>query len=235
MQGMLEVLDLPYTGPGVWSSATAMDKPKAKLFYERNNIPTPKSLTLLSKDQYSVQEIIDAVGEHCVIKAATEGSALGVYLCKNAKEIEQALSDVFEIDKEALAETMIVGDEFTVAVLGNEDARALPVIKIVPTHEFYDFESKYAVGGSQHICPAPLSEELTRKAQDLAVAAHNALECRGVSRTDMLLDAEGTFWVLETNTIPGMTNTSLLPEAAKVEGLAYEDLCEQLVLNCGRG
>jgi D-alanine-D-alanine ligase len=114
-------------------------------------------------------------------------------------------------------------------VLGNEDARALPVIKIVPTHEFYDFESKYAVGGSQHICPAPLSEELTRKAQDLAVAAHNALECRGVSRTDMLLDAEGTFWVLETNTIPGMTNTSLLPDAARVVGLDYPALCTKMI------
>lgn len=229
MQGMLEVIGLPYTGPGIWSSATAMDKAKAKVFYESHGIPTPKSLTLYAKDQYSPKQITEAVGAHCVVKAATEGSALGVYICNGLEEVAEALESVFEIDSEGLAETFVAGDEYTVAVLGNEDAEALPVIQIVPMHEFYDFESKYAEGGSKHICPAPLPVEETNKAKELAVAAHKALGCVGVSRSDMIKDADGKFWVLETNTIPGMTATSLLPDAAKAAGMSFPELCVKMI------
>ncbi len=229
MQGMLEILGIPYIGPGVWSSATAMDKAKAKVYYDRCNIPTPSSFTLFSKDEKSAKEIAQEVGTDCVIKAATEGSALGVYICHSLEDIQNALEQVFTIDKKALVEKFVSGNEYTVAVIGNEDAKALPVIKIVPVNEFYDFESKYAEGGSQHICPAPLSEEDTAKAQGLAVAAHKALECRGVSRTDLIQDASGQFWVLETNTIPGMTATSLLPDAARVAGITFPELCTQLI------
>lgn len=228
IQGMLEILGIPYTGPGVWSSATAIDKPKAKGFYEQFGIPTPRSLMLNSPD-VSVEQIIGEVGNHCVVKAATEGSALGVYLCEGPHDVEEALRQVFEIDSRALVETYIDGDEYTVAVLGNEDASALPVIKIIPSHEFYDYESKYAAGGSQHLCPAPLSKEHTERAQALAVAAHHALECRGVSRTDLIQDASGQFWVLETNTIPGMTSTSLLPDAARAAGMTFPELCTKMV------
>ncbi len=229
MQGMLELLGIPYTGSGVWSSATAMDKPKSKVFYESHGVPTPKSLTLYAQDQYSAEAIAQAVGEHCVVKAATEGSALGVYPCNGVQEIDEALKKVFEIDNEGLAETFISGDEYTVAVLGNDDPQALPVIQIVPMHEFYDFESKYSTGGSQHICPAPLNKEDTEQAQTLAVAAHKALDCKGVSRTDMIKDAEGKFWVLETNTIPGMTATSLLPDAAAAAGMSFPELCVKMI------
>ncbi len=229
MQGMLEILGIPYIGSGIWSSATAMDKAKAKVFYESYGVLTPKSLTLYSENQYSVEEIIQEVGEHCVVKAATEGSALGVYPCNGAEEVKDALKKVFEIDSEALAETFVSGDEYTVAVLGNDKPYALPIIQIVPMHEFYDFESKYSVGGSQHICPAPLPEEEAKKAADLAVDAHIALGCKGVSRTDMIKDAAGEFWVLETNTIPGMTATSLLPDAAAAAGMSFPELCIQMI------
>lgn len=228
IQGMLEIIGIPYTGPGVWSSATAIDKPKAKGFYEQFGIPTPRSL-ILDSPVVNGENIVAEVGSHCVVKAATEGSALGVYICEGAAEVEEALRKVFDIDTRALVETYIAGDEYTVAVLGNEDARALPVIKIIPTHEFYDYESKYAAGGSQHLCPAPLSDEDTRQAQEWAVAAHRALECRGVSRTDLIQDASGRFWVLETNTIPGMTATSLLPDAARAAGMSFPELCTQMV------
>ena len=124
---------------------------------------------------------------------------------------------------------MIQGDEYTVGVLGTEDPQALPVIQIIPINEFYDFESKYAEGGSKHICPAPLSEELTKKAQNIALLAHKGLECSGVSRTDLLLDSEGNFYALETNTIPGMTPTSLLPDAARVAGMDFTQLCIALI------
>lgn len=229
VQGMLEILDIPYTGPGVWSSATAIDKPKAKVYYEKNGILTPKSLTLTSPFEKNSDEIAEEIGEHCVVKAATEGSALGVYICHNKKEIKSALKAVFEIDTQALVEAFISGDEFTVAVLGNEEPQALPVIRIIPVNEFYDFESKYSTGGSQHICPAPLPEELTQKAKDIAISAHKALECTGVSRTDLILDEKGDFWALETNTIPGMTATSLLPDAARAAGYSFSELCCQLI------
>ena len=228
IQGFLETIGLPYIGPGVWSSATAIDKPKAKRCYQRAGIPTPHSL-MLDSSNIDIDAIIEEVGSHCVVKAATEGSALGVYLCEGAEEIAAAIEKVFTVDSHAFVESFVSGDEFTVAVLGNDDPFALPVIKIVPSHEFYDFESKYAQGGSQHICPAPLSEADTKRAMELAVAAHKTLECRGVSRSDLIQDANGDFWVLETNTIPGMTATSLLPDAARAAGMSFAELCVELV------
>jgi D-alanine-D-alanine ligase len=229
IQGMLEILDIPYTGPNVWSSATAIDKSKTKAVYESVGVPTPKSVLLQSENQLSVDEIVDQFGTSCVVKAATEGSALGVYLCNSRDEIESALHNVFEIDTKALVETLVQGDEYTVGVLGTNNPQVLPVIQIIPINEFYDFESKYATGGSKHVCPAPLSQELTEKAQEIALLAHQGLECEGVSRTDLLLDDAGNFWALETNTIPGMTATSLLPDAAQSVGINFTQLCIRLL------
>ena len=126
-------------------------------------------------------------------------------------------------------ETYIKGTELTVSVIGNEEPKALPIIEIVPKNEFYDFESKYAPGGSEHICPARLSEEDTAKVKEIAVAAHKALTCRGVSRTDIIMDEQGVCWVLETNTVPGMTSTSLLPDAARAAGYSFPQLCVKLI------
>lgn len=229
IQGMLEILGVPYTGPGVWSSATAIDKAKTKVVYEQVGVPTPKSVLLLSPDEISASQVVEEFGTSCVIKAATEGSALGVYLCNSLEEIESALQKVFEIDDKVIIETLIKGDEYTVGVLGTKDPRVLPVIQIIPINEFYDFESKYAEGGSKHVCPAPLSDDLTKKAQDIALLAHKGLECSGVSRTDLLLDEHGDFWALETNTIPGMTPTSLLPDAAQSIGMSFTELCIGLI------
>ena len=229
IQGMLEILELPYTGPNVWSSATAIDKAKTKTIYERVGVPTPKSVLLESPDEITADQIVQDFGATCVIKAATEGSALGVYLCDGLDQIEDALKNVFKIDNKVLVETLVRGDEYTVGVLGTQEPQVLPVIKIIPINEFYDFESKYAEGGSKHVCPAPLPEELTKKAQEIALLAHQGLECEGVSRTDLLLDNDGNFWALETNTIPGMTATSLLPDAANSIGLNFTDLCVYLI------
>lgn len=230
IQGFLETVGIPYTGSGVWSSATAVNKITSKLFYRSAGIPTPQSLVIKSADM-DVAEIIDAVGEHCVVKAATEGSALGVYICQGKEEIAEALRKVFTVDSSAFVEMFVAGGEFTVGVLGDDNPQALPVIKIVPSHDFYDYESKYAAGGSQHICPAPLSDEDTKTAQELALAAHKVLQCVGVSRTDLLQDAEGKFWVLETNTLPGMTSTSLLPDAARVVGMSFPELCSKMIFD----
>lgn len=228
IQGFLETIGLPYTGPGVWSSATAIDKIKSKSFYRAFGVNTPRSLVLESAN-VPVGDVVDSVGIHCVVKAATEGSALGVYICHTEDEIVEAMAKVFQVDSAAFVEEYISGDEFTVAVLDDGEPKALPVIKIVPSHEFYDYESKYAAGGSQHICPAPLPKEDFEKAQELAVKAHRALECTGVSRTDLIQDENGEFWVLETNTLPGMTATSLLPDAARAAGMDFPTLCKNMV------
>lgn len=229
IQGVLEILGLPYTGPDVWSSATAIDKAKTKVVYERVGVPTPRSVLLLSPDDMTAAQVVEEFGTSCVVKAATEGSALGVYLCNSLEEIESALHEVFKIDDKVIIETLVQGDEYTVGVLGTKDPRVLPVIQIIPINDFYDFESKYAEGGSKHVCPAPLPDELTKKAQDIALLAHKGLECSGVSRTDLLLDEHGDFWALETNTIPGMTPTSLLPDAANSIGMSFTDLCIDLI------
>lgn len=228
IQGFLETLEIPYTGSGVWASATAVNKIISKHFYNEAGIPTPQSMKLESSEIAS-ESIIEAVGLPCVVKAATEGSALGVYICNTVEEVTKAVQKVFTVDNSAFVESFVSGNEFTVGVLGQKNPTALPVIKIIPVNEFYDYESKYAEGGSQHICPAPLSEEETRQAQELALRAHKVLGCDGVSRTDVIQDEQGKFWVLETNTLPGMTATSLLPDAARVQGITFEELCKQMV------
>lgn len=229
IQGLLEVLGLPYIGSGVWSSALAIDKSKTKVFYEHYGIPTPKSVTLYDPKAMTGAELIARVGSPCVVKPANEGSALGVYIVKEPTEVEEALTAAFALDSEVLVETYISGTELTVSVIGNDDPKALPIIQIVPANEFYDFESKYAPGGSQHLCPAPLSAEDTARIQKIAVAAHKTLGCRGVSRTDIIMDENGDCWTLETNTVPGMTSTSLLPDAGRAAGYSFPELCTKLI------
>lgn len=229
VQGMLELLGIPYTCSGVLASATAMDKAKSKVFYELAGIPTPPSITLVREDGYDINEVIRKVGTPSVVKPATEGSALGVTIVEDDGVLQPVIDETFDIDRLVLVEKFVDGIEVTVAVLGNENPEALPVIKIVPTGEFYDYDSKYAPGGSQHICPAPLDDEITAKLQAYAIKAHRALGCRGVSRSDFIIDADGTPWILETNTIPGMTATSLLPDAAKAAGITFPELCTKLI------
>ncbi len=229
IQGFLETIGLPYTGSGVWSSALSIEKDKAKLFYDQIQIKTPASVTLIAGDSYDIDEIIQTVGEHCVVKPASEGSSLGVFIVEGRDAIEKAISDVFEFDTVALVESYVSGTELTDAVIGSEDPHALPVIEIIPQNDSYDFESKYKPGGSQHICPARLPDSVTEEIQDLAKRAHKILGCRGVSRSDFILDEQGNLWLLETNTLPGMTETSLLPEAAQVDGMSFPELCTFLI------
>ena len=229
LQGFLETIGLPYTGPGVWSSATAMNKAQSKLFYQREGIPTAPYQYIKKGEGYSVQELALAMGGTCVVKPATEGSALGIYIVEGEEAIADAIERVFEIDELVVVEKYIQGTELTVAVLGNRDPFALPVIEIVPKADLYDFESKFAPGGWQHICPAALDEEKTKQVMDAAVGAHKVLQCSGVSRSDFILDKNGIPWILETNTIPGMTATSLLPDAARAAGISFPELCTKLI------
>ena len=230
IQGFLETIGLPYTGPGVWSSAIAINKARSKDFYRLAGVPTAPSVTLHAGESYTVADIMAQVGEHVVVKPASEGSSIGVSIVEGADAIEQAIDEAFSHDTEVVVEKFISGREFTVAVVGNDKPRALPIIEIIAQKgEFYDFESKYAAGGSKHNCPAELQEEEAATIQREAIGAHKALSCEGVSRTDFILDAEGKPWALETNTIPGMTSTSLLPDAARAAGIPFPQLCTMLV------
>ena len=230
LQGMLEILGIPYTCSHSLASGIAMDKGLSKMFYHKAGVPTPCSVTVNKGEDVTVEQLVKEVGPRSVVKPATEGSALGIYMTDTPESVQEALAKVHEIDDQALVETFIEGTELTVAVLGNENPQALPIIEIVPRGEFYDFDSKYAPGGSQHIIPARISDDYTALVQDLAVKAHKALGCSGVSRTDVILDTvNGQAWVLETNTIPGMTATSLLPDAARAAGISFPELCTQLI------
>lgn len=230
LQGFLETIRLPYIGSDVVASALAMNKGKAKLLYRQHGVPTPDSLTIREGEPFDVDDIIAEMGNRCVVKAITEGSTLGLYMVEGRDALAQALVDVFDHDDEALVERFVEGRELTVAVVGTGDAaRALPIIEIIPKNDFYDFESKYAPGGSEHICPAQVDEQVADRIRELAVRAHNALGCAGVSRTDFILEPDGSAWVLETNTLPGMTETSLLPDAARAAGIEFPDLCRMLV------
>lgn len=151
-------------------------------------------------------------------------------IVRDASQIQSALDVAFEVDDEAMVEQFIEGVELTCGVVGNDSYEALPVIQIVPNDdEFYNYHAKYAAGGSTHLCPAPLDEDTTQKVQDMAIAAHAVLGCRGISRTDIMLDKEGDCWILETNTLPGMTKTSLIPDAARVVGMDFPRVCEKLI------
>ncbi len=230
IQGFLETIDLPYTGPGVWSSATAINKARSKEFYRLAGVPTAPSMTLESDQKLDVDSIIGEIGPHVVVKPASEGSSIGISIVDSREALEKAIDEAFQHDSEIVVEKFVQGREFTVAVIGNDEPRALPIIEIIAQKgDFYDFESKYAAGGSKHICPAELSEEDAETIKREAIAAHKALSCEGVSRTDFILDDEGKPWALETNTIPGMTSTSLLPDAAKAAGIPFPELCTMLI------
>lgn len=230
IQGFLQTIGLPYTCSGIWGSAVAIDKTKAKVFYREYGIPTPESLTVVRGDDYDVNEITAKLGSKVAVKAATEGSSIGVYIVDGPAELERALQEALEIDKSALIEQFVKGTELTCVVMGSGDtAQALPVIEIIPQNASYDFESKYAPGGSEHVCPARISDEATRGVQRYAVEAHNALGCEGVTRTDFLLEENGDMWALETNTVPGMTATSLLPDAARAVNVSFPELTTMMV------
>lgn len=229
VQGVCMELGLPFTGSGVLASALAMDKAMAKVVYRANGINTAPSCTIHAGQDITYQQVAEQIGQKMVLKPSCEGSALGVSIVSNQKEFDEALQTAENLDSEVVAEAFIEGTEVTATVVGNDEVMALPLIEIVPHAQFYDFEAKYAQGGADHICPARVSQQVAEACQDMAVLAHKALKCSGVSRTDIIVDGQGVPWVLETNTIPGMTSTSLIPDAARAIGIEFPQLCRLIV------
>lgn len=229
VQGMLELLEIPYVGSGVLASALAMDKVMSKHFFAQMGIPSPAYVHVRRQEPVDIRAVTEALGPKTVVKPANEGSAIGVTISHEPDELPSAIDEALRFDDNVLVEEFVPGVEVTVGVLGNEELMALPTLEIVPEHEFYDYESKYVPGMSRHIIPARVSEEARTECQRLALLAHRAFGCRGMSRSDTIVDADGRTQMLEVNTIPGMTRTSLLPDAARAAGIEFPRLCERLV------
>ncbi|WP_068671985.1 D-alanine--D-alanine ligase [Oceanobacillus sp. Castelsardo] len=234
IQSLLEMLKIPYVGSGVLASALAMDKAKAKQIFDMNQIPVAKSETYTLLDKYSKEDIVTSIRETFqipfVIKPNQEGSTLGLSIINDEREIYDAVNKAFNSDDTILVEDFIKGKELTVPVMGSPgNEKALPIIEIIPKNSYYDYESKYAPGGSEHIVPAKIDEELTKQIQKFAVQAHQVLGCETYSRVDFILSDENVPVILEVNTLPGMTPTSLFPDSAKAVGISYEDMVEQFV------
>ncbi len=236
LQSLLEAAGIPYTGCGVLASAVSMDKSATKRFLQSAGVSTPRCLILHKRDSGDFaavkRQIVERLGVPVVIKAASQGSSIGVNIVKAEKEIIPALQDAFAYSPNVLAEECIQGKELTVAIMEEAGrAKPLPIIWIAPHSGAYDFHSKYTKGATDYYCPAPLSGEITAHVQQLAVDAYNVLGLSGVARIDVMLDYKGQGYVLEANTVPGMTATSLVPKAAAAVGISFPDLCERILLS----
>jgi D-alanine-D-alanine ligase len=245
VQGLFEILGIPYTGSGVLASALAMDKAMSKRLFSACGIPTPRWSTASAQEiERSAEPVADAItaelGLPMAIKPNAQGSSVGVGFPKTRRELIEALKVAAAHDDLVLAEEFIGGTEISVGVLGNDDCFALPVVEIVPKSGVYDYESKYTPGATEEIVPARIPEAATARAQELACAAHRALGCRGMSRVDMKLHRDSVY-VLEVNTIPGMTQLSILPTAAAEAGISFSDLLDRIIASalarraCGEG
>jgi D-alanine-D-alanine ligase len=221
VQGLLEIMGIPYSGCGVLSSALAMNKVFSKRMFKASGVPTPEWQTVVKNSAAPKITRFPVV-----VKPAAQGSAIGVTIAENKKELPAAYRKAFRFDKTAVVERYITGTEITVGILGG---KILPAVEIVPDNKFYDFEAKYKKGKSKHIIPPRLPAAVIKKAQSAALKAFNALGCRAVSRVDIIVDAEGRPWVLEVNTIPGMTETSLLPDAARAAGMSFDKLLLEII------
>jgi D-alanine-D-alanine ligase len=230
VQGLLELLNVPYQGSAVLGSALAMNKTVTKKLYEKSELPVPPYIIYDQNESVDVDACVEQIGLPLVVKPVEGGSSVGMSIVNFATDLQNALDKASEYDRSIIVESYIDGIELTVGVLGNNELEAFPVIEIIPdeNHEFFDYEAKYTAGITQEICPARIDEESTLKAQSYAKTAHQALFCRGYSRTDMILK-EKEIYVLETNTIPGMTATSLLPQAAQAAGINFTNLLDRLI------
>ena len=232
IQGTLDMLGIPYTGSGVLAAAVTMDKAASKRIFVAEGISTPRAHTY---QQYEIKrgltkEIAEEFGFPVVVKAASQGSSIGVYIVEEISALEQAIQDAFSYNDEIVVEEFIRGREITVAVWGNaEEKEAMPIIEITTLSGRYDYQSKYTKGASTHIVPAELSEAKTKEIQELAVKTFAACRCCGVARVDMMLDAEEQPYVIEVNSVPGMTETSLVPDAARAMGIEFPELCERIL------
>ncbi len=226
IQGMLELAGIPYTGAGVLASALGMDKPMFRKVVRAEGIPTPNYLVLKKGD--SSQKILKVLGLPVVVKPSSQGSSVGVSIVRQKKDLDKALKKAFSFGPRVIIDEYLWGTEVTCGVLGNENPIALPVVEIIPKREFFDYQAKYNEGMSEEIVPARISKKLTKQVQNLAIRVYKAIDCRGFGRVDMII-SKGKPYVLEINTIPGLTPVSLFPKEAAAAGISYPALLDRLI------
>lgn len=223
LQGALDHLGLPYTGSRVLGAALAMDKIRTKQVWKTLGLPTA-DFRVVHKGQFKHEDAVSLLAQFdgpVFVKPANEGSSIGMTKATDAPTLSAAVAEAFKFDAEVLVERFIDGDEYTVSILGEQ---ALPAIGLRTTHDFYDYSAKYQSGDTEYLCPCGLSDADEQALGALSVAAFKAVAASGWGRVDLMRDKQGQWWLLEVNTVPGMTETSLVPKAAKVAGLSFEQL-----------
>lgn len=219
IQGLLEFYGLPYTGSGVKASAICMDKWRTKLIWQGLGLPTPKFV--LANSLVELTEFSQTVGLPLMVKPALEGSSIGISKVKQTEELQAAFDAADQTGSPVLAEQFVTGREYTVAIL---NGKALPAIQLKPANEFYDYNAKYIQDDTEYLLPCGLSDSKEKELQALALKAYEALDCQGWGRVDVMQDENENFWLIEVNTVPGMTDHSLVPMAAKASGIEFPQL-----------
>ena len=230
MQGLLDILGVPFVGSGVLASATTVNKKSTKDVYRNEGLTIAADVVLAKEEAFSIEEIINRLGKKTVVKPLDEGSSVGMSLCGNKEELAAGIDKAFACGSEIMVEQYIAGREVTCCVLGKRKLETLPIIEIVPKqkYRFFDYDAKYTPGATEEICPPQLDEKTQEIINDHAKKAHQALGCSIWSRTDMIVK-EKKAYLLETNTIPGMTEHSLFPLAARAAGISFSQLLDQLI------
>ncbi|MGH7167715.1 MAG: D-alanine--D-alanine ligase family protein [Nitrospiraceae bacterium] len=232
IQGLLEIIGMPYTGSGVRASAIAMHKVTTKALLDCHGIPVPPGTVVQAGRLGKAAATVPPAGLRwpVVVKPAAQGSTIGVTIVRRASEWRAALRRAHEYDREAVVESYIAGHEIAVSVLGGTPRpRALPAVEIVAPGGFYDYVAKYVKGRTRYLCPAPLPADVSKRVRDLAIRTYQIIGCEGAARVDFRVTRRGRPYVLEINTVPGMTETSLLPMAAAKAGLDYDALTERIL------
>ncbi|BDQ04184.1 D-alanine--D-alanine ligase [Ignavibacterium sp.] len=229
VQAILDLKGVKYTGSKTLSSAVTMDKILSKILFDKFNIPTPKWFSFNNSEMSSenvAEKIEKELDYPAIIKPNDQGSTVGLSVCRNKNDVKQALSLARDYSEKILVEEFIPGRELTVGVLGEE---ALPVLEIKPKHEIYDYECKYTSGMSEYIVPAEIPENISKQLQETSLLAFKYLECEGYARIDFRLSPENKYYLLEINTLPGMTSLSLVPKMAKAVGISFEQLIDRII------
>jgi D-alanine-D-alanine ligase len=232
VQGMLELLGLPYTGSGVLASALCMDKSRAGRILSAIGVHVPEFEELEIKEGVAadvVERLVTRFGLPVVIKPVREGSTIGLTIAKDADAVASGLVLAGRYDRRVLVQRFATGTEVTIGVLATPELQVLPTLEIVSENPVYDYDAKYTAGKSHHIIPARIPEAHREAASEAAARAFTELGCSGMARVDIIVSADGTPWVLEVNTVPGLTELSLLPDAARAAGVAFDALCQRLV------
>ncbi len=232
VQGMLELLGLPYTGSGILASALCMDKARSNSMMEGAGLHIPSFEQLEIKEGVApevVERLVSTYGFPLVVKPVREGSTIGLTIAQDADQVASGLVLAARYDRRVLIQKFASGVEITVGVLATPELQVLPTLEIVSDNPVYDYDAKYSAGKSHHIIPARIPEPAQRAAMEAAARAFTELGCAGMARVDIIVDSSGTPWILEVNTVPGLTEVSLLPDAARAAGISFDELCQRLV------